>query len=751
MLYRFDGYTLDTQHYELCRDGTRLDLRGRPFDALVFLIQHRDRTVLQEELFAHLWPNAFRSNASLENCIKKVRRALGDTGDRQGLIQTVRRRGYRFVALVTEGEAVGPDIEAPVSESSAYPAAPYAAQDAGVLPPSPAAERKQATVLVCVLADAAALAARLGPEAMFSLMQEFFALVHQQVRQFAGSITHVRSSGFTALFGAPLAHEDHAQRAVLAAMGLQKRLREYVARPGMLPGEGLHLRMGVHTGLVVVGSLENAVETAYPALGETTHLANHLQQCATPGTILASATTVELLPDGAGVEVWGPVHSPAQPEPLLAYRLLAYQPWFAPWAARQGRALTCFVGRTRELESLHAHLRRVEAGAGQVVGIVGAPGLGKSRLLYEFRQELRQRRVRYLEARCLSYGGAMPYLPLLGLLRCHWGILDTDAVEVAASKVRCGLQQAALLPDLWEPGLLPWLGMQVDPGRWAEQCPAALSTWLSTALCRIILASSRQQPVVLALEDVHWIDPASEACCTALVERLAGVPLLCLCTYRPGYRPPWREQANATQITLPGLTVRHSRQVLQAVWQTAPVPDNVASTLLTSAAGNPFFLEELARAVVGRDTSSQRREVPPTIQAVLAARIDQLSGADKLLLQAAAVMPHEVPLSLLQALVGQPAAVVHGGLQRLQASEFLHELRSTPEPTYAFTHVLLQEVASQALLQRTRQQYQQRLAQVLAAHYPASMLTPSALRAHRTDVGLGAQEAPEAVLADRAL
>jgi predicted ATPase len=398
--------------------------------------------------------------------------------------------------------------------------------------------------------------------------------------------------------------------------------------------------------------------------------------------------------------------------------------------ARRGpRVQSPFVGRERELELLHARLAQAAGGQGQIVGIVGEPGMGKSRLLAEWRQRLHAHGVTYLEGRCLSHGSATPYLPVLDLLRAHCGITPADGDDAITAKVCGSLQAVGLAPDTEAPYLLHLLGVETATAQVAGSSPDMLKAHTFATLRQLWLKSSPQHPLILAVEDLHWIDPTSEELVVSLVEGLSGAALLVLGTYRPGYRPAWLEKSYATQLTLPPLSAQDSVQVVQAVLQQEMVPLPLAEALLAKAQGNPFFLEELAQTLVEQDVGrgepagqsprlqSSRTEfqLPPTVQAVLAARIDRLAPEAKRLLQTAAVIGTDVPVPLLQAIAELPAAALHQGLAHLQAAEFLYETHRFPEHAYTFKHALTHEVAYGSLLQERRRVLHARIVEALEA------------------------------------
>ena len=409
----------------------------------------------------------------------------------------------------------------------------------------------------------------------------------------------------------------------------------------------------------------------------------------------------------------------------------------------RGRVLSPFVGREREMTTLHALLAQVEEGHGQVVGVVGEPGLGKSRLVYEFRRSLGKRWLTYRAGRCLSYGTTTPYLPLLDLLRHHCGITDTDGPESITTKVSRSLQEVDMAPETWAPVLLHLLGLQEGTNALVALSPEARKARTMTALTQMCLQGSRQRPLIIEIEDLHWIDASSDECLTALVERMAGVPLLVLVTYRPGYRPAWIDKSYVTQVALQPLTSRDSLRVVQAVIPTAVLTATLVPQLLAKADGNPFFLEELARTVAEQGTDTPAHTVPDTIQAVLLARIDRLPATAKHLLHAAAVIGKDVALPLLQAVTDVSEEAMHRDLGHLQAAEFLYDTYAPTTSAYTFKHALTQEVTYQSLVRHTRQQYHERIAQTLEARFPELVeMQPELLAHHCTEAGLLEQALP---------
>jgi predicted ATPase/class 3 adenylate cyclase/DNA-binding winged helix-turn-helix (wHTH) protein len=575
-------------------------------------------------------------------------------------------------------------------------------------------EHKQVTVLCGALAEVPTLAACLGPEAMYHLMHDVLALAQDTVQRYAGTLTQVSGEGFLALFGAPVAQEDHARRAVLAALELRQRVQV----PDAIRGQphGVALRLGLHTGPVVVGPLAHEPQRPYTAAGDTLQQAARLQQRAAPDTILISAATYALVQDEVQGEVCETcsLDGPSTPGPVYVIRSIIRRRAGVP--RRGARPLSRFVGRTQELALLAELFEHVEGGQGQVVGIVAEAGGGKSRLLYEFGQSLAGKRVTYLAGRCLSYGQALPYHPIIDLLRTNCGITEADSPAAIAGKVRMGLQEVGMDVEASAPYLLQLLGVKEGMEHLGGFTPEAIKARTFETLRQMSLHGSQQRPLVCEIEDLHWCDNTSEDYLAWLVESIAGVAILLLVTYRPGYRPPWLDKSYATQIALRNLAPQDSMTVVRSTRQHHELPAHLEQMIIEKAEGNPFFLEELTRAMLDHAYVRTDVAVPETIQGVLMARIDRLPEAPKRLLQAAAVLGREVLPPLLEAVWDGPRPL-EPLLLSLTRQEFLFARPGAEGPVYVFKHALTQEVAYESLLTTRRQAWHAAAAQALETLY----------------------------------
>jgi class 3 adenylate cyclase/DNA-binding winged helix-turn-helix (wHTH) protein/tetratricopeptide (TPR) repeat protein len=728
MRYVFGDYLLDTQRREFSLAGEAVPLRPKVFQVLAYLLAHRDRVVRKQELLDHLWPGQYVADTALNSYIMAVRKAIGDQWPTPQLLRTVRGYGYRFVAPVRVQEPVSPAVGlpsgpfpkeptlAPAHPNHPLPAGTSAAADAtGPNTPAPDGEYKPVTVLCCTAAEVLTRATRSDPEVRYRLMQAAFGIAHEVISHYGGTITSYAADAFTAVFGAPVAQEDHAWRAVMAALDLSQRRHQHPIPPTLTPATDLPVRIGLHSGLALVGRLGHGPQEFYTAMGEPTTLATRLQHKAAPGTILVSAETYQLVRGEVRVELWGTLDGDewATAVPVYTVRGLSRLP--VDRLTPRPRVWSPFVGRARELALLHDRLDRAHGGHGQVVALVGDPGMGKSRLLAEFHRRLPASPITWYIGHCRSYGQAIPYRPLLDVLRQLCGIAEGESTDAVTAAIRRGLQESGRVGE----EEIALLGQFLDlPG--ASEPLTRLSPELrqsrTFALLRhLVLQAAQRQPLVLVVENLHWIDATSDAWLASLVECLAGAALLLVVTARPEYRPTWGAHSAVTQLALPPLGARDSRTIVRAVRQAAPLPDALIEQLVAAAAGNPFFLEELVWHAREQGSPHTPGTAPETVHAVLAARIDCLPREDKHLLECAAVVGTEVPLPLLQAIAELSSEALLLGLARLQAAEFLYETRRIPDMMYTFKHALTQQVAYETLLQERRRALHARIVEALEA------------------------------------
>jgi class 3 adenylate cyclase/tetratricopeptide (TPR) repeat protein len=571
------------------------------------------------------------------------------------------------------------------------------------------------TVLFCDIVGSTALTERLGAEAMHGLLSRFYDLALGEVHRYGGGVSKFLGDGFMALVGAPAAHEDHALRAVLAALGLKRQLAE-----GALgtddPSVRVRVRMGLDSGVVVIGSVGDDPDAGPTAIGETVNVAERLQRLAEPGTILVSDATARLVTGSVRLEPLGPLEVRGKSVPVGAHRVLGVGPGRSPQDGLGSRPLGRFVGRAPLLGALSEALAHAREGRGQVVGIVGEPGMGKSRLITEFRRSLRGERITLTEGRCLSYGNSIPYLPVRDHIRAICGITDADAPGTVSEKLRFSLDEVGLDPRERGPFVLHVLGTSEGTEALAGLTPEAVKARTFETLIQMALSGSRRRPLVLVYEDLHWVDTLTEELLASLAHNLQGAAILLLCTYRAGYQAPWLSLSYARQISLQPLTSSESADVVRGVLGGTQLPGRIVEAVIEKAEGNPFFAEELARAIRDRREPGAEASVPDTIHDVLAARIDRLPDATRRVLQTASVIGREFSPQLLEPLWGE-SFLLDPYLEELKRREFIYERIGADGPHYVFAHALTQDVAYESLLVSRRRALHEAIGQMLERQF----------------------------------
>jgi class 3 adenylate cyclase/tetratricopeptide (TPR) repeat protein/transcriptional regulator with XRE-family HTH domain len=617
-------------------------------------------------------------------------------------------------------------------------------------------ERKQVTVLVASLRGATESLADRDPEEGQKLLDPLLERMLEAVHRYEGTVNHILGDGMMALFGAPLAHEDHAARACYAALAMQKAIHQYTEALRRDRGITIQLWVGLNSGEVVVRAIGNDLHMEYSAVGQTTFLAARMEQLAREGGIWLTAATLRLVEGLVQVKSLGPVRIEGLAGPMEIFELIGAEPTRTRLQAAAARLLTPFVGRQHELEVLHQALERAGTGHGQVVAVIGEPGVGKSRLFYEFTHAHDARGWLILEAGAVSsYGKATPYLPIIDLLKAYFQVEGPDDGRGMPEQVTDKLLalDETLRPTV--PALLMLLDVPVEDPQWQALDPRQRRQRTLDAIKRLLMRESQVHPLLLIVDNLHWIDAETQAVLDGVVESLPAARILLLVNYRPDYQHGWGNKTFYTQLRLDPLPPARAEELLRALLGQDASLQPLKQRLIERTEGNPFFLEESVwtlaetKALLGERGAYRLAralptiQVPSTVQAMLAARIDRLPPEDKRLLQAAAVIGRDVPSPLLQAIVEEPEEVIRRSIAHLQAAEFLYELQLFPEHVYTFKHALTQEVAYHSLLQHTRQRYHQRIAQVLAGRFPDTAATqPELLAHHYTEAGMAAQAVP---------
>ncbi len=590
-------------------------------------------------------------------------------------------------------------------------------------------ERKQVTVLFADLKGSMELLADRDPEEARKLLDPVLEHMMEAVHCYEGTVNQIMGDGIMALFGAPLAHEDHAVRACYAALRMQDAVDHYSEAIQRFQGIPVMIRVGLNSGEVVVGSVGNDLRMDYTAVGQTTHLAARMEQMAKPGSIMVSNDTHKLTEGFFQYTGLGPVQVKGMSEPIRAYELdgVGRLRTRLDVAAQQG--LVKFVGRQSELEVLRKASEQTHAGRGQVVAVVGEAGVGKSRLFREFTQSHGMQDWLILNAGAVSYSKATDYLPVIDLLKGYFQIDDRDDQRKIREKLMAQLLTLGEPPEQTLPALLTLLDVPFTDAQWMALEPLQRRRKTLNATNSLFLWQSQKQPLCLIVQDLHWIDFETQAFLDSLIEHLPTNRLLLLVNYRPEYQHGWENNTCYTQLSVAPFHAESSRELLQNLLGTDVSLNPLKQILIKQTEGNPFFLEESVQILVETKALTGERgayrmakdlptiHVPPTLQAVLAARIDRLSSEEKHILQSASVIGENVPFSLLQSIIEMPDEQLRRSLGQLQVSEFLYETSLFPEREYKFKHALTYQVAYNSLLMERRRTLHALIVDVVESNY----------------------------------
>jgi class 3 adenylate cyclase/tetratricopeptide (TPR) repeat protein len=585
-------------------------------------------------------------------------------------------------------------------------------------------ERKQVTVLFAdVKGSTEQLLADRDPEEARKLLDPVLEHMMEAVHRYEGTVNQVMGDGIMALFGAPLAHEDHAVRACYAALRMQESVKRYEEEARRTHGVNVQIRVGLNSGEVVVRAIGSDLHMDYTAVGQTTLLAARMEQLAKPGSILLAPATLRLVEGFVAVTPLGPVPVKGLAAAVEVYEVTGTGPARTRLQVAARRGLTRFVGRDAEVDQLRRAQHLAGTGYGQVVAIVGEAGVGKSRLIYEFTHSRHLQGWLVLEAASLSYGKAMSYWPVIDLLKGYFKVQDRDGLREIREKVTGKLLalDRSLEPIL--PALLALLDVPVDDAAWRALDPAQRRQHTLEAVTGLLMREAREQPVLVIFEDLHWTDGETQAVLDTLVDNLGSARMLLLVNHRREYEHAWGSKMVYRQLRLDALPAEGAAELLDAMLGEAAELEPLKQLFVKR--GNPFFLEETVRTLVETKALTGERgryrltqpvqaiQVPATVQAMLAARIDRLPPDEKRLLQFASVVGKHVPLTLLQEIADLPDQTLRQGLYRLQAAEFLDETGLYPDLEYSFKHSLTQDVAYGGLLQERRRQLHARTVEAI--------------------------------------
>jgi class 3 adenylate cyclase len=614
-------------------------------------------------------------------------------------------------------------------------------------------ERKQVTVLFADVKGSIELSESLDPEEWHRILERFFEILSEGVHRFEGTVNQYTGDGIMALFGAPIAHEDHAQRACYAALHLAESLRRYTNELRLSRGLSFLVRIGLNSGEVVVGKIGDDLRMDYTAQGVVVGVAARMQEIAAPDKTYVSGHTAKLVSGYFQLRDLGETRVKGLSDPLHVFELEGVGRMRTRFEASRARGLVRFVGRADEMAVLDAAFARAREGHGQVVGVVAEAGIGKSRLSFEFAERCRARGVSVHEAQALAHGRMISFLPVLQLLRSLFGISDEKSSADARRKVAGTI---LLVDTALEPVLslfFDFLGIS-DPDRPAPTMdPEARQRQLVGLVQRLLRARSARESAVLLVEDLHWLDPASEAFLAAIVEAVSGTHVLLVTNFRPEFEAGWMRRSWYQQLPLPPLGKEAAEELLAELLGSDPSLMPLVAAIRERTGGNPFFVEEIVQSLAESGALAgvrgayrlmgpiEAQVLPETVQAVLGARIDRLPEREKRVLYAAAVVGREFSQTLASRAADLPESEVAAALHTLSSSELVFEQALYPEPEYAFKHPLTQEVAYRTQLATRRAEAHRRVADAILERAGDAADAQAALLAHHFDAAGAEREA----------
>jgi class 3 adenylate cyclase/tetratricopeptide (TPR) repeat protein len=568
---------------------------------------------------------------------------------------------------------------------------------------------------------------KLDPEEVHQIMDGCFKILMDEIHRYEGTINQFTGDGVMALFGAPVAHEDHAQRACRAALAIQKVIYKYGQKVEKDCNIEFKLRIGLNSGPVIVGAIGDDLRMDYTAVGDTTNLASRMESMANPGSILVSNHTHRLVRDYFELESLGQLEVKGKSEPQNAYQLIRPSEVETRFDASMAKGLTRFVGRQNSMAALMEAYKKVRDGSGQVVGIIGEAGVGKSRLLLEFKNRLKED-LCYLEGRCIQFGSSIAFLPLLDILRSYCGIEEGEReflVKKKLSEKIIGLDEKlswalSSFQDL--------LSLSIEDEEWTNLEPKEKREKTFEALRDFFIRESQNRILVIAIDDLHWMDKSSEEFLGYFIDWITGSRVLILLLYRPEYNHQWGSKTYYNRVGLDQLTTNSSAELVQAVLGQGEIVPELRELILSRAAGNPLFMEELTLTLLENGSIEKKDErfvlsrklseiqVPDTIQGIIAARMDRLEDNLKRTMQVAAVIGRDFAFRILQAITNMHEELkTH--LLNLQGLEFIYEKQLFPELEYIFKHAMTQEVAYNSLLLKRRKEIHEKIAQAIEELY----------------------------------
>ena len=618
-------------------------------------------------------------------------------------------------------------------------------------------ERKQVTVMFCDMENFTALSEKLGAEEAYAMMDRVYEILIHKVHDYEGTVNQMTGDGILALFGAPIALEDAPQRAIRSGYAIHREMSRFTNKIRKSIGaiSPIRLRIGIHTGSVVVGTLGNDLRVEFKAVGDTVNLASRVEGLAEPGTTLITEDTLKLTEGIFEFEALGEKYVKGKQKPVKVYRVIAPSTRRTRFDVSAERSLTPLVGRRRELELLLDGFERARDGHGQAFSIIADAGVGKSRLLYEFRKAVANEDVTFLEGKCLSYNRGAAYQAVIDVLQSNFYISERDKDAEIRQKVSKVLKVLGADEGSTFPYLLELLSVKDSGIDQIPMSPEMKKDRILEALRRIVLKGSQIRPLILAIENLHWIDKSSEECFKDLLNHISGARVFLIFTYRPEYVHTWGGRSYLSQVNLNRLSNRESLVMMAHLLSANDIDTELQQLILEKTEGVPFFIEEFVKSlkdlkIIDKENNCYylTRDVgdisiPSTIQDVVMARVDSLPEDAKRMLQLGSVIGREFSYKLIKQLYGLSEQKLLSSMSILKESELLYERGIYPQSTYVFKHALTQDSVYQSLLKSACQKCHVRIAQILEKHFPErTSVNPEVLGRHFTEAGKIEQAIP---------
>jgi DNA-binding winged helix-turn-helix (wHTH) protein/predicted ATPase len=738
MIYAFEEYLLDADRRELRRGAALIAAEPQTFDLLLYLIQNRERVVSKDDLFAAVWTGRIVSESTLSSQINAVRHAIGDDGERQSLLRTLPRKGFRFVGEVEERCARD---RLPVSEAADVPQ-PADRREAARKTDRP--ERRQLSVMICNLIGAGARSSGQDPEDLLAVMSACQDRIKAVIAEHDGLIGKFLGDEVVVYFGYPRAREDDAERAVRAGLAVIKEvasLRSRAQKP-------LQARVAIATGVAVVGDLSAlGIAADHGAIGDALPLAAGLLAIAEPGALIISATTRRLIGALFAYRELESLTSKAGAATVEAWQVLSESAATSRFEALHSKP-TKLIGREEELALLQRRWSQIGNGEGRLVLVCGEPGIGKSRLVFALQEEIKRGPHHYLRLQCSPHRAQTAFYPVINQLEHAAGFsaADNEAAKLdklegllAPSSQNLGRDTALFAELLSIPCQAGSSVLSISPQRRKEL--------LLQQLVGQIAGLAAQRPVLIVLEDAHWVDPTTQELFDILAERIRALPVLLIITYRPEFAPPWLGQSHVTVLTLNRLGRRDNIEVIRQVANGRDFPPDLLEQIVARTDGVPLFIEEMTKSVLESDILREQDgayvlaeslpplAVPATLQASLVARLDRLASL-RAVVQAGAAVGREFSYPQIRAVCDLGDAELEPLLRQLVASELVHQRGAVPHAVYTFKHALVQDAAYSTMLKSQRAAIHARIVETFERQFPEMLeRNPDVLAHHCTEAG----------------